>query len=106
MGATQHTGNLLDAFVGCELVDVGGGVVGAVLLEDLEMGVALASHLRKVGDGDDLQVGRHLFHDFAHAVGNVARHAGIYLVEDDGRQGLGIGDERLDGEHQSRDFTA
>ena len=67
---------------------------------------ASCSNLWQVGDADDLSVGlSHLLHDECHAFGNLARHTGVYLVEDDGGQLHGSGYQCLQREHDAGNFS-
>jgi len=68
--------------------------------------VAFAGDLRQVRDVDDLQVVRQAADDLAHPVGDRPGHAGVYFVEDDGRQLAVVRDDRFEAQHQPRHFAA
>ena len=64
-----------------------------------EVSVALRSDLRQVGDVHDLHGLREVCDDFAHGVGDAARNARVYLVEDDRRQLHAVSEQRFERQH-------
>ena len=82
--------------------------MGAVFLINAVVVVAACSYLGVVGYAYHLGVafaGALLHHD-SHLVGHTARHAGVYLVEDDGGQLLVGGEHSFEGKHHSCYLTA
>ena len=63
-------------------------------------------NLRKVGDSHHLHVAGHTFHHATYGDADVAADAGVYLVEDDGRQKVVRSEHALDGQHQARELAA
>ena len=71
------------------------GALVRIGLIDLVMGLAQCRYLRQVGDGNDLAGLRHVSHDGRHLCRYLTAHTRVYLIEDDGRQAFGAGDERF-----------
>ena len=71
------------------------------------MVAAQGGYLGQMGDGDNLAVlTAHLLHHLGHLLGNLAAHARVYLVEDDGRQFHGSADHCLQRQHHASNLTA
>ena len=70
------------------------------------MGLPERCKLRQVGNGDNLSMRSHLFHDRRHLCCYLAAHARVYLIKDDGRQSFRAGDKRFDAKHQPAYLTA
>ena len=95
---------------GCgHLCGAGTGLrLGHGLLAHHEVGVCPSRHLRQVGDDDDLVVSRQTGQAPADLPGGPASHSGVDLVENEGagvgrgaRQGRGVGEHHLQGEHDA-----
>lgn len=102
----EHDGYLVDTLLAVELTDAGDGAAFFEAFGHLEMLVGLGGNLRKVRDGYDLHVACHLAHDASHSHGDIARDAAVDLIEDDGGQQVALGDDRLDGKHETRELAA
>ena len=70
------------------------------------MGRAFRGDLRQVGDVYDLHRRRERFDDLSHGVGDTARNACVYFVEDDRRQLHAPGQQGFEGQHDAGQLTA
>ena len=70
------------------------------------MRAAESRDLGQMGDADDLPVEcPHFLHDMCHLLGDAAGDAGIYFVENDGRQFDRPGNHGFQRKHDACDFT-
>src|SRR5690606_3313285 len=73
---------------------------------DQEVDVAACGNLRKVRDGDDLMARRELVHALRHLRRDGSRDSHIDLIENEDREFLVPGEDRLQGQHDAADFTS
>ncbi len=81
--------------------DEGAGGCVVIAFEHLEMAQPLGGYLGEMGDCEDLHVAAYVCHEFAHAVGDIARHTGVYFIEYYSRQVLMFGCHGFQGEHHA-----
>ena len=68
--------------------------------------VGEAGDLWQVRDDEGLPGGGQRRQTVAHGGGDASRDPGIDLVEDEGGDGIALGDDLLEDEHQARQFAA
>ncbi|MNL68774.1 hypothetical protein D3C87_1935510 [compost metagenome] len=70
------------------------------------MRVAAAGDLVQMGNGDNLVVYSHILHHFPHLFGNLARNAGVDLVENNGWELPLVGEYIFNNHHEPGKFPA
>ena len=80
--------------------------VARLVLADDKVGAGVRRHLRQVGDAKDLVAPGDRRHPLPDDAADLSADVGVHLVEDKDRDGVEVGQDRLQGEHHPGQLAA
>ena len=104
--AAEHLGELDDAALAVEVLDLGDGPAVALALGDPVVGVGMGRDLRQVGDAQHLVATREGPQAAPDRVGAPPADPGVDLVEDEDGRVVGLGEDALDRQRDARQLAA